>query len=78
MADSLFRRSFFWQRLQANPLGKVVEEYAAQGRRIKKTTELFEKQGIYGKLQPVTSHAPRFGLTSRTVFIGKPLFSRGF
>ena len=27
MADSLFRRSYYWDRLRANPLGEIIEEY---------------------------------------------------
>jgi integrase/recombinase XerD len=27
MTDSLFRRSYYWKRLRANPLGKIIEEY---------------------------------------------------
>ena len=27
MADTLFRRSYYWDRLRANPLGEIIEEY---------------------------------------------------
>ncbi len=29
MSDSLYRRPYFWTRLHANPLGKLIEEYVA-------------------------------------------------
>lgn len=32
MADSLFRRPHYWDRLRANPLGELIEEYVAHFR----------------------------------------------
>src|SRR5258708_2068559 len=32
MADSLFRRAYYWGRLRANPLAKFIEEYVARFR----------------------------------------------
>lgn len=32
MADSLFRRAYFWRRLQANPLAELIQEYVAHFR----------------------------------------------
>lgn len=34
MADSLFRRPYFWRRLRANPLGKLIEDYVAHFRQL--------------------------------------------
>lgn len=34
MADSLFRRPYFWTRLHANPLGELIEEYVAHFREL--------------------------------------------
>ena len=32
MADSLFRRPYYWDRLRANPLGELIEEYVTHFR----------------------------------------------
>lgn len=34
MADALFRRPYFWRRLRANPLGKLIEDYVAHFRQL--------------------------------------------
>ena len=34
MTDSLFRRPYYWDRLRANPLGELIEEYVAHFREL--------------------------------------------
>lgn len=34
MADSLFRRPHYWQRLRSNPLGEIIKDYAAHFREL--------------------------------------------
>lgn len=34
MSDSLFRRAYYWDRLRANPLGELIEEFVARLREL--------------------------------------------